>query len=227
MKSQHDYLAFDFATNFQVWFQSIAMIKRQTFRKGNVALLTESHGAIREPQVLLGQQEELSIQAELHRNWVAHLQEGVTRRGDRKLVSERIRTTGDKVKINNAATAYLLKPDVQIEDNRLARTAHRWHCVLHVLCCGAGDQFDRVGPGVIPHLSQSEVDNLYRERWNRMGGYTAQHGVHLPQSQRWRSTAGPAGCKWAHSSPGSGWRSDRGDPRSSPWTTRRWLHKQE
>lgn len=53
------------------------MIKRQTFRKGHVALLTESHGAIREPQILLGQQEELSVQAELHRHWVTHLQGAV------------------------------------------------------------------------------------------------------------------------------------------------------
>lgn len=33
----------------------------------------------------------------------------------------------------------------------------------------------------------------------------------------WKSTAGLAGCRWAHSSLRSGWRSGRGDPHSSPW----------
>lgn len=197
------------------------MIKRQTFRKGNVALLTESHGAIREPQILLGQEEELSVQTELHRHWVAHLrgawQEDVLREKKNQWWQTR----------KKAATAYLLKPDVKIEDDRLTRAAHRRHRVLHVLCRDAGDQFDRVGPGVIPHLHESEVEDLYRERRNGLDGCTARHGVHLLQSQRWRSTAGPAGCRWAHSSPGSGWRSGRGGPRSSPWTTWRWLQEQE
>lgn len=63
--------------NFKVGKQILKKQKNHTFRKGNVTLLTESHGAIREPQILLGQQEELSVETELHRHWVAHLQAGV------------------------------------------------------------------------------------------------------------------------------------------------------
>lgn len=47
--------------------------KALTLRKGYVTLLTETHGAIREPQAPLGQQEHLSVQTELHCNWVTHL----------------------------------------------------------------------------------------------------------------------------------------------------------
>lgn len=63
-----------------------------------------------------------------------------------------------------AAAAYLLEPDVQVEDDCLARTAHRWNRVLHVLCCGAGDQLDCVGSRVIPHLQNTEVEDLNGER---------------------------------------------------------------
>ena len=52
-------------------------VKGLTLREGNVTLLTKAHGAIREPQAPLGQKEHLSVQTELHCNWVTHLKRDV------------------------------------------------------------------------------------------------------------------------------------------------------
>lgn len=48
-------------------------LEGRTLRKGHVRLLSEAHGAVREPQAPLGQQEHLSVQTELHCHRVAHL----------------------------------------------------------------------------------------------------------------------------------------------------------
>lgn len=44
-----------------------------TLSKGSIGPLSEAHGAIRQPQLPLRQQEHLSVEAELSCHWVAHL----------------------------------------------------------------------------------------------------------------------------------------------------------
>lgn len=54
-------------------------LKLLTLGKGDITLLTEACGTIREPQASFRQQEHLSVQTEFHRNWVTHLRKDTDR----------------------------------------------------------------------------------------------------------------------------------------------------
>lgn len=46
-----------------------------TFRESRIGPFSKAHGAIRQPQLLLRQQEHLSVEAKLSCYWVTHLEQ--------------------------------------------------------------------------------------------------------------------------------------------------------
>lgn len=48
-----------------------------TFCEGNITLLPKSHGSVRQPETLLGQEVHLGVQAKLSRHWITDLKPSV------------------------------------------------------------------------------------------------------------------------------------------------------